>query len=74
MLQISELSTDIKALHPDVAEFHFDDFQRVIHISGCILRLVQSTRYRVQVKKKQKNVLWYSDLIVLLDTNYLMHG
>ena len=44
LTQIHELSTDTSALHPDVAEFHFDDYQRVIHISGCTLR----SEFRVQ--------------------------
>lgn len=34
---VDTLSTDILAFHQDVAEFHFDDFQRLLHISGCTL-------------------------------------
>lgn len=34
------LSTDTVAFHPDVAEFHQDDDQKVLHISGSTLRLV----------------------------------
>ena len=38
-IQVGELSTDTWAFHHDVAEFHFDDYQRLLHISGCTLRL-----------------------------------
>ena len=36
--QVAELSTGTLACHHDVAEFHFEDYQRVLHISGCTLR------------------------------------
>ena len=38
--QIGQLSTDTLAFHHDVAEFHFDDYQRLLHISGCTLRYI----------------------------------
>lgn len=36
--KVAELSTGTLACHHDVAEFHFEDYQRVLHISGCTLR------------------------------------
>ena len=32
-------------MHQDVAEFHFDDCQRLLHISGCQLRYLSSLQY-----------------------------
>ena len=40
LYQIGQLSTDTLAFHHDVAEFHFDDYQRLLHISGCTLRYI----------------------------------
>ena len=56
-MQISELSTDTDVLHPDVAGFHFDDCQRVIHISGCILR---SAKYLLYTTTDMHNTMKYN--------------
>ena len=36
--QVAVLETEASALHNDVADFHFDDYQRILHISASTLR------------------------------------
>ena len=36
--QVGRLASDTLTFHQDVAEFHFEDYQRLLHISGCELR------------------------------------
>ena len=36
--QVAVLETEVSALHNDVADFHFDDYQRILHISASTLR------------------------------------
>ena len=41
--QVGRLASNTLTFHPDVAEFHFEDYQRLLHISGIELRLVFRT-------------------------------
>ena len=36
--QVGRLASGTLTFHQDVAEFHFEDYQRLLHISGCELR------------------------------------
>ena len=43
-LQVGELRSDSPAIHADVANFHFDNYQRFIHIHGCTYRYICMSR------------------------------
>jgi hypothetical protein len=61
--QIDTISTDIVAFHHDAVSFHFEDYQRLLHVSGCTLRCYQlvsnstqlQLQYLVDFKKEFSN-------------------
>ena len=46
---MGRLSSDGVALHHDVAEFHFDNYQRILHISGHTLRSAMFSNHALGV-------------------------
>jgi hypothetical protein len=61
--QVDTISTDIVAFHHDAVSFHFEDYQRLLHVSGCTLRCYQlvsnstqlQLQYLVDFKKEFSN-------------------